>query len=377
MLIAGGVYVERCVAPDTTQLLGSGGRAALALSTARRDLTLHIFHPPELWADLRANFVPSGIAVVPHAAAERIVFSYLFPLGRPVQTPARPSPAAEVLIEGDEILGFGCVEGHFVIQGRAVVYDFQGAVGRGFRRAGSSAGRLALVMNRQEVMSLTGGATVGEAAGSLLRDEAAEVVVVKDGPRGALVFDADGGEAWVPPYASSQLYKIGSGDIFSAVFADRWLLDGDAASAADHASRRTAAYVDSPVLPLAASLTPTAPRLVEMPGKVYVAAHLPSLAHRWFAAVVEEALHHIGVDEVEILDLGDWLDGRRPAAEDTAAAVLLCVPDRRLIGDVRLSADPAALRQVVFLDEGTGAPATTDVVTDLSQALYELCWRAS
>src|SRR5947209_16998140 len=100
MIIAGGVYVEKCVAPETSQLLGSGGRAALALVDRRCDLHLHTFQPRAHWPDLDANFVANGVGCTAHPSAERVVFSYLFPLGRPVRTPDRQPATSDVAISG-------------------------------------------------------------------------------------------------------------------------------------------------------------------------------------------------------------------------------------------------------------------------------------
>ena len=379
MLIAGGVYVEKCVAPETTQLLGSGGRAALALSGVRDEITLHTFHPPNLWEDLRANFAPYGIDVAAHPSAERVTFSYLFPLGRPVQTPARTRHAGQIVVEGEEILCFGCVEGCFIIRGGAVVQDVQGATDK-VRATGSKADRLALVLNLQEAMIATGRDTGREAAASLLQGEGADVVVIKDGPRGATVFDASSSEWWIPPYSSSRLYKIGSGDVFSAAFADWWLRGCPAAQAADRASRQTAAYVEAPVLPLL-PLWPSShlacPRAVEPPTAVYVVAPLTSLAQRWFAVVVEEALLHIGVADVRPIDIDLWLAGRRPAL-NSDDAVLLCPGNARQTEAALREVAPTPARQVIFLERSSASiEPPMPVVADLSQALYELCWRPS
>src|ERR1700677_2278679 len=104
MIIAGGVYIERCVVPETTRLLGSGGRAALALSSFRRDIALHTFHPPELWDDLASNFFPYGIECHPYTSDERIAFSYLFPLARPEQSPGALGRRREQVVSGRNTL---------------------------------------------------------------------------------------------------------------------------------------------------------------------------------------------------------------------------------------------------------------------------------
>lgn len=373
MIIAGGVYVEKCIAPETIQLLGSAGRAALGLSGMRPSLTLHTFHPPGRWNDLRANFAPYGIEVVPHPAAERVTFSYLFPLGRPVQTPAWIPSAGQVVVEGDSILCFGCVEGSFIARGRAVVHDLQGAAG--VRASGSTADRLALVLNLQEALVAARAVTAREAAARLLRNEGADVIVIKDGPRGATVFGATGEEQWIPPYASSRLYKIGSGDVFTATFAHWWLGGYASAEAADRASRQTAAYVEAPVLPLSRPIDINKPRVAKPPKSVIVAVNLSGLAGRWFAKIVEEALIHIGIAEVQSVNIDDWLTGSRSGVRSDTA-VLLCPGTMRQMELALQICGSAAVRHVIFFEEPLLAirEAALPVVADLSQAIYELCW---
>ncbi len=205
--------------------------------TLRQDIVLHTFHPTELWSDLDANFRPYGIECRPYVSEERVTFSYLFPLGKPEQSPASIKKRLEQVISGRDVLSFGCVEGDFVVHSNAAVFDPQGGKSRGFHAAGSRANRLAIVLNRQELIGLTKQSAISDAVTDLLTTERANVVVVKDGPKGALVFTGSAEPKWVPAYDSANLYKIGSGDIFSAVFAHEWLTGKDPAEAADLASR--------------------------------------------------------------------------------------------------------------------------------------------
>jgi sugar/nucleoside kinase (ribokinase family) len=112
---------------------------------------------------------------------------------------------------------------------------------------------LALVLNHGEAKILTGEADPSHAAAAVARSDGAEVVVIKMGAAGALVF-AGGSARHVPAYQSSAVNKIGSGDVFSATFAHFWGERGqDAATAADLASRYTAGYVEDRILPVPAT----------------------------------------------------------------------------------------------------------------------------
>src|SRR5690606_18958888 len=141
---------------------------------------------------------------------------------------------------------------------------------------------LAIVLNQTELQHSTG--QLGEAGARLLMDRSgAEVVIVKQGPDGALVVDASG-TAVVPPYRADSIFKIGSGDIFSGVFACLWAERGlDALQAADAASRAVARYVESRNaqidLDTLGRASPVSSKIAS--GRIYVAGPFFTLAQRW------------------------------------------------------------------------------------------------
>lgn len=378
MIVAGGVYIERCVLPDTTRLLGSGGRAALALSSFRRDIVLHTFHPPQLWGDLEANFRPYGIGCHPYVSDERIAFSYLFPLGRPEQSPEALGRRRKEIISGRDILSFGCVEGDFVLRCDAAVFDPQSG-SRGFRETGSQANRLAIVLNRGEVTSLTGQPAIGEAAAHLLAAQRAAAVVVKDGPNGAVVFTATAAPESVPAYSSSALYKIGSGDIFTAIFAHEWLSGMEPCRAADLASRHTAAYVESPVLPLHCELPSQVPRSTVPINHVALVGETDTIARTWFLSILRDTLHQLGTPFVEIVEISDYIrmlgENHKP---DESRSMLFCVDNENAAMRLLSTNDLDKGNPVIFADPRAQScfrgRAELRVFCDLSQALYEVYW---
>jgi hypothetical protein len=122
-----------------------------------------------------------------------------------------------------------------------------------------------------------------------LREEGAEVVVLKLGPQGALVITATG-QTEIPLYRTDRVWKLGSGDVFSATFAALWGHQGMApATAADFASRATAYYCETRSLP--APLPDTLTKLnypIVRPGagQIYLAGPFFDLGQRW---LVDEA----------------------------------------------------------------------------------------
>src|SRR5690606_12563729 len=93
----------------------------------------------------------------------------------------------------------------------------------------------------------------------LAAQQGAEVVVLKMGPKGALVYH-QGVAQLVPAYATARVWKIGSGDQFAANFAYAWMEEGrPPVEAAERASRATAFYAQHRAYPAVAELDAFAP----------------------------------------------------------------------------------------------------------------------
>lgn len=246
MIVAGGVYLEHCISPPSDSLLGSAGRAALGLSGLTVGVELHTFFPAQFADQVPANFEPFGVAVYMHPSPSRIGFEYLHPMARPRVYPVPLPKAGTVDVSSDVVLRFGCLEGDFRVKARAAVYDPQTATAPVlFSENGSAAERLALILNRAELFALTGVDDLSVAAEGLLQRERATTVVIKSGPAGAFIF-ADGAKHHVPAFESRGVFKIGSGDVFSAAFAHYWAERNHAPEvAAKLASLHVAEYVET------------------------------------------------------------------------------------------------------------------------------------
>ena len=376
MIVAGGVYLETCVTPETKQLLGSAGRAALGLSSLRSDITLHTFHPADLWGDLEANFRPYGIDCRPSVSSERVEFAYLFPLARPVQTPAGIGKLEEQLVTGDSVLHFGCAEGDFIVRARQAVFDPQGTAPWRFYDRGGAVERLALVLNAGEAFALTGADSIDRAANTLLASEGAEVVVVKNGPHGAHVFSF-GEVRHIPAYASRSNFKIGSGDVFSAIFAHNWFAGMSPAQSADQASRYTAAYVTMPTLPFPETLPALHPRRSSGIERLVVVMELDTIADQWFANIVSSAIARLGVSEVKLTTMAQVLQNDiHPVLQN--AAVLVCAQDSQTALAIAQHGALKGCLATIFLDPSLGITQAdmggVRIVNDLTQAVYEACW---
>ena len=284
MIVAGGVYVESCVTPPSRILMGSGGRAAAAASGSG-PVSLHTFHPLDQEDNLHANFGPLGIDVTVHPSSGIVVFDYLHPLSYPRISPVPLPHADAVLVRGAQVLRFGCLEGGFVVDAGEAVYDPQnGAAPERFPANGSRADRLALVLNAGEARALTGHDDLGQTAAVLLERERASVVVAKDGPVGAHVFEPGRTPGSVPAYEARGAHKVGSGDVFSATFARLWFSGTSPTPAADAASRHAAHYVSTRILPCPVDLPPMEPRTISDGLQVLVVSSAATTASAGSAA---------------------------------------------------------------------------------------------
>lgn len=289
--VTGGLYVERCIEPRWDDVYGSGGRAAAALSAAVPGISLVTYRPTQLEdaeASLRSAY---RVSIEGPVVDSEIAFDYFHTLATPRITP-RPDAIIrreQFEVDDDVVLRFGMLEGDARVRARTAVYDPQSAFDpRPFAENGSSADCVALILNRLEARCFSGENDPQEGVKALLARGEADVIVLKMGGHGALVATKDG--SWtVPAYRSESVFKIGSGDVFSAAFTQFWALEGRApAEAADLASRAVSQYVNTRSLPISSadelrgiSAQPINPGK----GRIYIAAPFFNLAERW---IVEE-----------------------------------------------------------------------------------------
>jgi hypothetical protein len=384
MHIAGGLYRETCLVPEWNAEYGSGGRAAAAVAGLSPATVLHAYAPTvgsigqdaleRLGVELRLQRSSHGIAV-----------AYFHPLSTPHIEPRRAAIVrhAPIEVSGEAVLRFGFLEGEAVVHANRAVYDPQTSVSPAtFADNGSCADELALVLNEAEARALSGRSNLHEAAAALLQPGAAHVVIVKGGARGALVVERGGATVEIPAYRSERVFKIGTGDVFSSVFALEWAERKQPAFlAAERASRSVAAYCATGKLPLTADAqAPREPVALEEVPAVLLDGVVDTIGRRF---VMEEA-------RSSLLELGarvacpalDGVSATGPASIRSALVI-----GEGLSGDLwaRLQGLESAGIPVVLLDElrATGipspslAPVKCRVTDDFTSAIYFALWATS
>lgn len=371
LVITGGCYFETCEAPAWRAVYGSGGRAAHAL-IGQTPVILHTYFPEGREAELYP-LAAAGIDIRAVDCPTALAFAYFHPLSDPVLAPDRATIARQPSLraEGEAVLRFGFVEGDAVVTGQRVVYDPQ-SVGdfAPFAQNGSSAAALALVLNTDEMRAATGRDDLMEAAEALLRT-GAEVVIAKGGVHGAMVHTREASPVAVPAYWSPAVFKIGTGDVFSAVFAHAWAQLGQApVEAARAASLSVASYTASRTLPLPPLSTSSSGRAVQArrSGIVHLVGSTTLLGDRWLFEEAAWRLAQLGVQ------VRRW-EGAVAALPSDGACLLLA--DHLEPAEVVALAAPVDPTRLVLLSEARiDSPAGASVTPDFTTALYWACWRS-
>jgi len=305
LTIVGGIYREVCLRPQWDEVYGSAGRAASAVARLGGRVALHGYLDADLQPILECRAADEGfglsIAPLPRSAT----FHYSHGLSVPwIEQPERQSPLS---VKADHVLRFGMLESTAIVDAEYAVFDPQNVTEtESFGANGSKARHLALVLNLTEARSLLRrfDLTPEQMAAELASQHAAEVVVLKMGPKGALVHH-QGAIQCVPAYATSRVWKIGSGDQFAANFAYAWMEERRSPlEAADRASRSAAFYAQHRRYPVVEELDAFAPvplllsdaYLQGQVPTVYLAGPFFTLGQLWVVEQARNCLLDMGLD---------------------------------------------------------------------------------
>jgi nucleoside 2-deoxyribosyltransferase len=399
--IIGGTYVEKCREPYWSELFGSGGRAAAALSALSNEVKLDTYigeQDIELLHSMAATF-NYQTHIIP--VTETTAFEYVHGLSKPhvYPWPMDLDKTHSHKVEGDNILRFGFLEGDAVVLGNRVVYDPQAPNPRPFRENGSRAEQLAIVANYQEIAALSGHEDFSKIGAVLLEDHGAEVIVVKRGALGATIITRSE-IVTTPAFRTPQVWPIGSGDVFTAVFAYYWAeLHDDPVAAAAKASLATAYYCNSRSLPIpkvfpsGVVFDPVVLRLNDQqqfphPPEVYLAGPFFNMAQRWLveesrAALLDQELqvfsplHDVGYGSASDVVPADI------AALERSKAIFAIVDDLDAgtlfeVGYARAKNIPVIAFTQEINSEGLKMLEGTacSIVSDFASAIYLAAWSA-
>ncbi|HEI9933568.1 PfkB family carbohydrate kinase [Citrobacter freundii] len=299
MHIIGGIYREKCLHPNWNYVYGSGGRAALAICEMGENVYLHSYVNDEYkkFLEIESKFCSGNLTIEQLNTNESLEFNYTYGLAN-ITPPLSKNNNPDIIVKTESVLMFGMIECKSRIEAVYAVYDPQSTFDTlSFRDTGSIAKHLALVLNEKEIYVLANASCINNIEDTIriiAEKENAEVVVVKRGPEGALVYH-NNKFSNIPLYVTERVWKIGSGDCFSAHFALNWIvLKKSPEESALNASRATSYYCQTQCLPSKVNLKfyEPAPLVINNKKKcrVYLAGPIFNLAQLW---IVEQARNNL------------------------------------------------------------------------------------
>jgi len=402
VVVVGGSYIEECSFPRSVVYRGSGMRAASVLAGLGNATTLNTVAGPVLSDEFSEICRRKGIVRQTSKSGSDIWFRYRHPLSKPDIYPAlSPSMPDRVPINAECVLVFGMIEGRPQVKAKRVIYDPQdGYRAKHFAVNGSTADELVVLASLSEGRALTGKTSADEIATELLTQPSCVATVIKCGPHGALVATAEM-RKWVSAFPSSRVWKIGSGDVFSAAFAHKWFVEGASAlEAAWFASRMVAEYVSTrmevfkddrlEVIRAEANKAASRPanQAVSLPdATVYLAGPFFTTAQQWLVDEARFALRDLGFKVFSpIHEVGEG------TPYEVAPADLYGLENSQLVFALVDGLDAGTIFEigyarsrdipVVCLAESVDPKALTmllgsgcEVQDDFSTSIYAACWQ--
>jgi len=395
--IIGGSYLETCSLYGTRELFGSGLRALGLFLEMGYDSHL-CFHScnGRNKAIINSKYHRDNVTIKLEDSVD-VDFYYEHPFRMSNLHPrADYLYAHKRMIEAsdDNILLFGMVDADFKVNGGKVVYDPQTSVMiPSFRQSGSKAEELILVLNSSEAIAMTGEMNLYKQREKLFEEEACRAVIIKQGAKGAVLFqEKDDDGLTIPVYMTPKVNSIGSGDIFTAMFAYMWFCGKSLETAAETASKAVACFVAKhKVEGIRQALKDFSyPALhYKEPGQIYLAGPFFSYTQRWLIGEFYQALKSEGVmlfSPLHDVGYGKASDVTDPDLDGLRASkVMLAVVDGLDSGTLFEVGYAVAMgkkvvayvqnesREALQMLEGTHC----DIEEDFTTAVYKACWYAA
>lgn len=330
--------------------------------------------------------------IVPNSSS--VSFYYDHPLSRP-SIQGRNSDSLNIVANGKYVIGFGMLEATTQIEGEWVAYDPQSpSRPLSFKDQGGKAEHLALVLNESEAKLLTGENDLKKISESLFQKEQCEILIIKRGAKGAVVFHSENATGMtVPAFRTSHVWPIGSGDVFTTVFSYYWFNGTDPVESAQKASQAAAIYCDTSSYEDIARLLKEegwyAPIAPIKKGVVYLAGPFFTLSEKLFIAECRNILTAMGVNV-----FSPYHDVGEGKAEDVAPKDIDALNGCDCVFAIVDGLDSGTMfeigyavahgkRVVAYVENetegalkmltGTGC----DVEKDFTTAIYKTCWYAA
>jgi nucleoside 2-deoxyribosyltransferase len=314
--IIGGTYHEICVDPSWNELYGSGLRAAHALS-GYGQIALHTAIGAEDYEGLKCMADAMQIDLHVTKQNETYFFKYDYPLANPQFIQPEMLKIHDP-VTCDYVLQFGMIECNNIVYAKKAVYDPQSPSNpQSFWKNNSTTEELIWVTNLQEAQLFTNCIELKDIKEFLFTNEGVNAAVIKNGTDGAILLQKNLDDVVIPAFRTSSVWPIGTGDIFSAVFAFNYLIKRYSLSeSALKASLTTAYYAEKTSLPLIENIVMSNYKPISLKERaskrVYLAGPFFSMSQRWIIEKLREQLikfklevfspfHDVGLGTPEIV----------------------------------------------------------------------------
>ena len=397
--VVGGTYIESCALPYWYETYGSGGRAVSALLSLGCHVDFHTYLNNETQAVINARSIAykNKLNINAKFIEHSVAFDYLYPLGHPTVSGILNN--LEPITINDtttNFLIFGMLEANAIIHGNRVVYDPQHPdAPQLFTENGSTAEQLAIVLNSFEAQRLLPTDTSAQGIDALGYNllQHAEVVIIKLGAEGVAIFDKSLDEPhYIPCYHTATVWKIGTGDVFSASFAYAWLIkELNAVQAAQFAAKATAYYAQTQGFAsesLVNNLSyPTVS--LQLPKTIYLAGPFFNLSQLWLINECRRNLYEFGFSV-----FSPYHDIGMGSAEQVVSKDLAAIERCDLLFALLDDMDPGTLFEIGYAkakgkiviiytsqtnDEALKMMRGSQclIFDDLTTAIYHACWKTN
>lgn len=245
--VIGGTYREIDYDEVSVELFGSGFRSAKFLLENNCDVHFCTVGNEEADSFLKETHkVYNNFKFKLFPYRDLITFKYSFPLDNPTIFPniLNISKVSIPEISADNIIAFGMLEADYNISGNKVVYDPQTSIKPNKFSQFGTAKELVYIINKNEAASIAESENLEIIKQYFFKREKANAFIIKDGPFGATLYYKNK-EIRIPSYITNNVFKIGSGDIFTTSFGYYWMhRNMSIEEAAKNASKSTALFCD-------------------------------------------------------------------------------------------------------------------------------------
>ena len=395
--IVGGTYYEVCLNPSWDQIYGSGLRAALVVRDLNPEARINLYTYADKYAAAHLELYKTrmDLNVVIKEEQQSARFSYLHSLRSPHLGMPIFYGFNTIFLRAENCIVFGLVEGASQVFCNKAVYDPQSPnAPHSFWESGSKTNHLAVVLNEKEAVALSNKTELLDIRDALFESEKCEVLVIKRGAKGAIVYDDRDSEGRaVPVFKTDRVWSIGSGDVFTSVFGYYWMIENmNAVESSVKASLAAACYCNEKEITGLFSNMRNAQFESLQPrrrGNVYLAGPIFTMAQLMFIDECRNSLKELGCDvfspyhDVGIGDADDVVPKDIQAIEDCDVMfALLDGMDPGTVFEVGYAVAKGK-RVVVFVQNeekthlqmmiGTQCSIENDFVT----AMYKCAWYAS